>query len=719
MAVGHDAGTPTAAGRRLKVGANVLVSIVLMLGIAGLVQYFGFAYSTRWSLSSSGLSTLSEPTEKLLRGLDSNIRITSLYFETDREDEDQGRFRQTAWDLLGLYQAANRSNVDVEWINPLKDVEKYNARLREITELPRFAAAVQAHRELIEHFEKELAPDISALLKAELDLTAELGGVGISGETSPIAQVEAFLNEYSTVLGRLTAGIQANQEESPPAYGAAVQNIKTAYRTFLDMFDKLGRFAAAQLSGPSELPEPQAKFLREAAGRYYALSNKLREAQTQADALPALPYERVLEGLDTLSNAILITTDQDAVVVDFADVWAAIMPGGPQAATRFQSLAFKGEEALTSAILRATHQAQTAVVFVRYGGPALFFGGFAPNQPPAMMRQMKERLEDANFIVSEWDVQTQKTMPAFDPEPTRIIYVVRRPIPPPPGPFGQPPQEPPFSDADQKLVLDAIQSSGRALFMAGWVPGQQAGEMLLPDVYKFNEHLDENWGVKIDTGTLLLFARSIAPGKYFFGGDQIVMHEGTQVATSDHVIVSTPTARRLFLPMCAPIIMAQAPPTGVTITPLVTQPALDGIWGAQNVLKYQEQSRGEFVTKVEGDLEGPFTLAVAGEKDGAKMVLIGSDDFATDAIAAAAYHVLDAQGIAARPRYPGNMLLVVNALHWLNDDEAAMNIGTPIEQKVLEIPDESTRQVVKAVTVFAWPAAALLAGGVAWWIRRR
>lgn len=719
MAVGHEPGTPTAAGRRLKVGANVLVSILLMLGIAGLLQYFGFTYSTRWSLSSTGVSALSEPTERLIDGLKPNVRLTSFYFETDREDEDQGRFRQAVWDLLGLYEAANRSKIDVEWINPLKDVEKYKVRLREIAELPRFADAVAAHKVQIERFEKELAPEVGTLIQSELELASGLGGGGIGGEASPIAQVEAFLAEYSTMLGRLNDGIRINLEETPPAYAAAIQNVKTGYRNFLDMLDKLGRFGSAQVAGNAELPEAQAKFLREASARYFALSGKLREAQAAADELPALPYERILEGLDSLSNAILVTTDSDAVVVDFVDVWTAAMPGGPPPTTKFQSLAFKGEEAVTSAILRATSEERTAVVFVRYGGPPLFLGGMFPGQPPAIMRQLRERLEDANFVVSEWDLQTQKTMPPLDPAPTRTIYVVRRPIPPEPGPFGQPPQEPPFSEADQRIVTEAIAASGRAMFMAGWVPGQQTGEFLLPGNYEFNEYLESAWGVKLDLGTLLLFARSVAPGKYFFGGDQVVMSEATRVTTGDHPIVSSPTARRLFLPMCAPIVTAATPPTGVTVTPLITQPSLDGIWGAQNVLKYQEQARSEFITKVEGDLEGPFTLAVAAEKDGAKMVLVGSDDFATDAFAAASFPVLDAQGISARLRYPGNVLLVLNALHWLNDNTQIMNVGTPIEQAVLEIPDESTRQVVKGVTVFAWPAVALLAGGVAWWIRRR
>ena len=72
----------------------------------------------------------------------------------------------------------------------------------------------------------------------------------------------------------------------------------------------------------------------------------------------------------------------------------------------FDRRAFKGEEKLTSAILRATHKEQTAVVFTRYGGTPLFLGRFMPGQPPAPYTSMKQQLEDANFIVEEWDVKS-------------------------------------------------------------------------------------------------------------------------------------------------------------------------------------------------------------------------------------------------------------------------------------------------------------------------
>ena len=72
-----------------------------------------------------------------------------------------------------------------------------------------------------------------------------------------------------------------------------------------------------------------------------------------------------------------------------------------------------------------------------------------------------------------------------------------------------------------------------------------------------------------------------------------------------------------------------------------------------------------------------------------------------------------------RSRNPGNVTLLINSLHWLNDNTEFMNIGKPVEAAVLEIPSESTVKAVQALTIFVWPMLALVCGGVAWWIRRR
>jgi hypothetical protein len=122
---------------------------------------------------------------------------------------------------------------------------------------------------------------------------------------------------------------------------------------------------------------------------------------------------------------------------------------------------------------------------------------------------------------------------------------------------------------------------------------------------------------------------------------------------------------------------------------------------------------------VEEDLEGPFELAVAATKDDSKIVVVSSRDFAVDGIAFAREMAMTARGFTIRMRNPGNSSLLINSLHWLNDNTEFMNIGKPIDAAVLEIADKSTVKAVRAFTIFVWPLLALVCGGVVWWVRRR
>ena len=419
--------------------------------------------------------------------------------------------------------------------------------------------------------------------------------------------------------------------------------------------------------------------------------------------------------LTPTGNALLVETAEDARVVDFETIWPPLGQQAPGRRPAFKDRAFKGEEKLTSAILRVTHQEQTAVVFVRYGGVPLFAGGYMPNQPPAPLAEMKAQLEDANFVVEEWDLKSTLTPPTIDPAPVRTLYVVFQPTPPQGGQMNRDPNERPFDDTHRQALLKALGYDPRALFVAGWAPGPMGP---IPSTYEYGDYLKDDWGIEVDSGVALIRAVSVAPGKYQFLRQRppLVMDE---VEVGDHPIVGGANAALLSLPACAPLELAEAAPEGVTYARLVTQPAQDGVWGAHDLMKYQEQE--EFVTKVKGDEEGPFLLAVAAEKDdGAKgkIVVVSSSDFAWDQIAFARRLALGAAGLTVHSVNPGNVTLLTNSLHWLNDNEEFMNIGQPISTGTLEIRNPSALTTVKLITIVGMPLLVALCGVLVWWGRR-
>ncbi|MCH7814399.1 MAG: MFS transporter [Planctomycetes bacterium] len=412
-----------------------------------------------------------------------------------------------------------------------------------------------------------------------------------------------------------------------------------------------------------------------------------------------------------LASAVGVETDRSATVLSFQEVWPAMDPSMPLGGVAFKDRAFAGEQKLASAVLRLTHDEQTAVVFVRHGGRPFFMGGFAPNQPPAPFAQIKLHLEDLNFTVHEWDLAAQPDKPEIDPAPSKTIYIVFKPVSQQPNPMNPQPQSP-FGEAQRKALLEAVADSGRALFLVGWNPGQFG----MPARYEFAGHLQDTCGIEIDSGVLLLRAMGVGPGQFRFGREPFMMRENVY---SQHPIVERLGVLPAALPMVCPLKPAATPPEGVTLTELVRCNRLEGLWGVKNLQAYRDQMRNEYQVKAEGDLEGPFTVASAAWTDESKVVVISSQDFFADGRAFARQAVLTAQGIVLRSANPGNLTLLVNSLHWLNDNTEIMDLGQPIDVPGLTIEEGPSLSFIKVLVQGLWPLAVLMGGGAVWYVRRR
>ena len=526
-----------------------------------------------------------------------------------------------------------------------------------------------------------------------------------------LAPVEQLMSRLTRTLESTREQIDSFSLSDQPQYSAAKMTLSTLYQQISKALKNVNQFGAEQLQRDPNLSPTESQFLEGAGSRYADLVATIEAEITKLNELEPLKFDDLVSQLQPTANPILVETDDDARVVDFSSTWPTVQQG---AGTGFKSRAFKGEEKLTSAILRVTHKEQTAVVFARYGGPPPFMGGFLPGQPPAPYSAMKQQLEDTNFIVRDWDLKTSDTPPVIDPAPTRTIYVVMKPTAPKRGAMGRPSLEPPFGPNHREAVLKAVGESGRALFVGGWYPGPFGP---IPSTYEYNDYLSAEWGIKIDTSALLLQVVSIAPGKYAASRNFFMIGD---VEVSDHDIVSGAASRQVTLPWSAPLDLTGEAPDGVALETVMSLPARGGLWGIKNIQAYQQQLRSqEYLTKVDGDLEGPFTLAVAATKGDAKMVVVSSRSFAEDAVAFARSFVMMPQGLGIISQNPGNVTLLINSLHWLNDNTDFMNIGKPIDVGVLEVENPATVKAVQAFVIFGWPFLAIVGGTVVWWVRRR
>ncbi len=717
MAVEGKSSTPAgqhAAGRRVVFGTNVLVVTVIVIGIVVVLQLMAYSASARWDWTSSGVNSLSDGTENLLNQLDTNVTLTSLYFETDREEEDQPRYRRAIDDLLGLYEANNRTHVAAEWVNPLKDHEKFKNLLKRLQEKGSFKEEIKNYTDRIAAFTDELDARIKGLLQGETErITALGGGMGSGSGDSSVARVEQVLRGWADEMSTVREDIDRLMFLDEPQYGAVVGELKRAYQGFAKSLNEIARFGTHEAASNQALSRAARDYLLEASERYAELIEAINAENEKLGELEPLKSDDLLRQVGPTANAVLVETDEDVLVVDFNNIWPPMDPNASAMRVSFRNRAFKGEEKVTAALLRAMQKEQTAVLFVRYGGQPLLLGGFMPGMPAAPFAAMKQQLEDANFIVKEWDLKTSDTPPEIDPTPTRTIYIVLKPAPPQQSPMGQPSQEPPFSEPNRRALLSTLGDSGRALFIAGWSPGSY-GPMASP--YEYDGFLNDTWGISVDTSTLLIEVGSIGPGKYHVTRRDFFNMAETNLL--EHDIVSGPRLV-MALPWCAPLALSDTPPEGVERFPLVIQPKREGVWGIHNISEYETQIRERnFMTLADGDLEGPFTLAAAAEKGDAKVVVISSRDFAVDGVAFARELAMGPEGFQLRSRNPGNVTLLINSLHWLNDNTQFHNVGRPIDLAVLEVRGASTVRTVQVLTIVVWPVLALVLGGVAWWIRR-
>ena len=139
---------------------------------------------------------------------------------------------------------------------------------------------------------------------------------------------------------------------------------------------------------------------------------------------------------------------------------------------------------------------------------------------------------------------------------------------------------------------------------------------------------------------------------------------------------------------------------GVTLTPLVQ--TNERSWGETD---FESLKTGGQVGFNEGEVQGPMTIAVAGENSTTKgrVVAFGTSSFAVD-------QIFDAYG---------NGDMFVNSVDWSAEQENITNITpkTPTE-RTFKIPGQFQWIAILLGSVFIIPGLVVL-GGVSTWLSRR
>ncbi len=694
------------------VGLNVVLMVALSVALVAGLQWLGMTRLGRVDITASGINSLTAPTEALLKGIDQKVTLTSLYFKTDIENKDQDRYRSTVDDLLELYRVSNRSKIEFESINPLQDHEKRSALLTRLANRKLYKEQAAGHVKAVNRFQEEFAERITELLGEDLAQIQTFGE--LSGNA---AQLTNEVKEMFVRLGRdvRTADQQIKDAlaSEVPAYSVATSRLRKSYSDISRSLENIVIVGAQYTQKPDEFPPPVQQFFVDASSRYNALIGDLKTENETISQLPVLDLDQIIRELaGPKPNPILIETEDQAVVISFQEIWPPI--DGQSLDASFEERSFQGEQMLTSAILKLTQTTTTAVVFVRHGGSPLIASANAMNRQPAgPFARMRAQLENVNFRIYEWDLATSSEPPAIDSEALRTIFVVDRPTPPRPNPLQQGPQDLEFTPDKLDVLKRALGDSPRAIFLGGFLPDATGA----PAPYEFKDYLETDWGILTDNNRVLLFIEPVAPGKYRFVRFPLNMFGAS---FSDHPISASLSAMQAMFPLVAPTSISETPPENVKHHRLAWMDRSDSIWNVSDAQYYFDQQTEEFIVPADGDYQGEFMFGVAAEKDESKVVLINSTQFATDRFAQEQQRVITPHGLDAIPINPGNATLFINALHWLNDNVAMMNLGSPIDYSTLNIKKGATSTL--AVQVFAtavWPLLAAVCGLGVYFARRR
>lgn len=717
MAMSDNRNDADFRGRHFAIGTNVIVTIVAVVAIAVFLQWGAFHKSTKFDLTDSGVNSLTPGTEKLLKSVDQNIRLTSLYFQTDLETEDQAKYRAKVGDLAALYQGANRSRISFDAFNPLQDHAKREQFIERLQNLEKFKNESEDHRAIIDKLRDELAGQIGSLLEAEL---AEIESLTVAAvdesEKADLGQVEAALRQWQEVMSLLLADVDEALSTPQPRYGTAVSRISREYGNLKRTLTDITKFAEQLIPQRPNMSADTASFLAGASDRYQDLMDALDDEEQKARDVPRLEFETILRQIGPTANALVVETEDDAKVLGFSDIWPPADANMPSSSAGFRHRLFKGEEKVTSTILQLTVKEKPAVVFVRYGGQPLFLRGFPGQQQAPGYSRIKELLENANFTVKEWDLSSTDTAPTFkDPQPSRKLYVVLRPVQPPMQQFQrQPVQQAPFGDSHMATLRTEMGDEARAIFLVGWMPGPFGA---FPAPYEMASYLKDEWGVDVQSEVLVIHAlMGKKPGEYSLSPRSLVTFDFSR---SDHLLTTDLRGKPAMFPRITPIKLSAEPPEGVTVDKLLWCERTESSWGVKNIQAYIDKARRQArIVKEPDDSLGPFTFAVTAEKGDAKIVVISSTDCMNDDAMSPAM-VLTSQGIAVRQRAPGNSTLFLNSLHWLNDSTEWMGLGQPANIGTIEIDEGPGLTFIRAFVGGVWPAFALIAGIASWWIRRR
>ncbi len=724
--------------RWFKYGSNVAVMIAATLVIVIFVNWIVAKRLPEWTkgraadwvrydLTSTRQYSLSPQTRAVIKRLDQDVQITLLY----AKDSESSQMFNRIEDLLAEYKSRS-AHILLDQIDPTTDkehFEKFSAKL-----LERYSGQVtQAKAELSQ---AKLAYDsvrqfTAAQATALSDATSK-----VSNQDQQIADLFIGLSRFFTrapqqlKLTEAQTKIDDVLKQKLPDFATARGEAAAPLATLAATLGKAAT-ACGELADADGVSAPVKELLLGFQAEYQKKQKSLSEQITKLNKIETKGYEDVRAKIEA-GNSIVISLDlpaekqaaEDPKAAAAADTKSASADGDRGVvvlglnevfflqANRDKNevqpeQGYKGEEAITGALLRLKLKHHTKIVFINPFQAAVLEPG-----APMSYDNVASVLRKMNFEVVEWQPggggmgpngpSRPQPKPVAEPG-QKMIFIA---LPPPPAS----PQQPfnPASaavagavkeqlDAGQPIMIFTLPSSMMSLGQP-----EPIVEMLKP------------FGVNVQTTRLVLAA---PPG-------QGARTQATSQITLDnwpdtHPISKAVGGLRGISIQGLPIDIPAKPPEGVQIWPLARTNA--ETW-SDNEFTFSQRN-GVFAptpgTKRDpADPAGPFTIAAAVAKGDQRIVVISDFIWGVDALTRSG--PTDMFGQPLYSAYPANAELFVNSVYWLAglDDLIAPGSRSRDVRRIGAVSPPALKAIWWAV-LLGMPLAMLAMGTIVWTIRRK
>jgi hypothetical protein len=711
-------GPETQKQRWAKYGSNVaLVSVVVvLLGIIGAALAQLPSLKARIDTTEGGLYSLKPQTKGILKDLKENVRVVSLYAQTDPvpgKESDYYDYATPVADLLEEYERHGGGKIDVEVIDPTKDPRKIDDLITHVTE--RYGGEVKQYRDFVAGYDKS-EEEIKKLANAEIAAVVnvdakELGGSDL-GQIVQVAQrqledivrsMEQSAKERKLLLGK-----------KPPDYKGAVDIIRGDMSSLSGLGTEAARLFKA---GDPKASETVTKYAAEAAPRYEAIAKQATAVSDQITKLGELKLDNLRQTLTSREgrNSILVMGENDMRVIPFSQVWQddpniRRMLTRPDKTIRPQ---FAGEQQITSAVLGLTQKTKPKVAFVRAGGPPVAAQGMLFMSRAGPLAAVAARLREYNFEVLEkdltgtWAMQQQMQQRGMPPEPEpddaeikdAVWFVIG--LQAPQGMMGPPPSIVP-------KVAEHLKAGGSAVFLCS------------PQSDDFSAALAD-FGIKVRTDAVIVHETvptTGAPGD-FINEAQKTPYVFVVNEYGRHMLAEP--LRSFDMPLVAGVPVSTEMKTGIKQWNLLPVPNAPPTWAETDV---EQLSAGEKDPTFDAakDQPGPLFAGAAAEKEqgSGRVVVIGTWQFATNELLRMPDRELYEKEGRIALRFPGSLELLTNSVFWLAKMEPMIAIS-PAAMDVSRIEPMSDAAQAFWRTGVVWvglPLLVLLAGGLMY-VRRR